>query len=239
MSMESFGASGWVGTDWIEDIVLRLHGSEVYDEWAAGAISFEDDRIADAFAAFDEVALVPGKVHGGARRILNTPWQEAAHPMFDDPPGCLLHRQTESYRAFLPSGIEFGEDVDVFVLPAMGDGSPPLLVSGELATSLSDRPEVHEFLTFLATPEASAVWGAEGGHLSPLADLDAELYAEDEFARRMAELVAGAEVLRFDASDIMDPRVGTGTFWEGMVNLVRTRDVERVLTEIQSGYVDS
>ncbi len=32
----SDAASGWPGTDWIEDLVLRQSGPEVYDQWVAG-----------------------------------------------------------------------------------------------------------------------------------------------------------------------------------------------------------
>jgi alpha-glucoside transport system substrate-binding protein len=48
--------------------------------------------------------------------------------------------------------------------------------------------------------------------------------------------VATSEVVRFDGSDLMLPAVGTGTFWQGMVDLVAGVPLESVLAEIQAGY---
>ena len=36
MGLESGAASGWPGTDWIEDIVLRQSGPDVYNAWWSG-----------------------------------------------------------------------------------------------------------------------------------------------------------------------------------------------------------
>ena len=235
LSMESFGASGWVGTDWIEDIVLRSEDPEVYDAWVTGEVSFEDESIKDAFTVFNEIALTPGRVVGGTRRILSTPWQQAGDPMFDDPPGCLLHRQGEANRSILPSGIVVGDDVDAFVLPAMDEGPPPILTGGDLAVAFSDRPAVQEFLRYLATPESGEAWAKAGGYTSPHATFDPAIYGDD-FDRWTAELLLDAEVVRFDASDMMHPPVGTRSFWDGMMTLVRTGDIEAALAEIQAGY---
>src|SRR3546814_5781456 len=46
----SDAATGWPGTDWIEDIVLRQSGTEVYDQWVATETPFTDPQTASAFA---------------------------------------------------------------------------------------------------------------------------------------------------------------------------------------------
>lgn len=56
---ESGDATGWPGTDWIEDVVLREHGPEVYDQWVAGEVKFEDERIQGAFNTLGELLLDP------------------------------------------------------------------------------------------------------------------------------------------------------------------------------------
>ena len=44
-TIEHGDASGWVATDWLEDIVLRTAGAEVYDQWVNHEIPFNDPRI--------------------------------------------------------------------------------------------------------------------------------------------------------------------------------------------------
>lgn len=62
---ESGGASGWPGTDWVEDLVLRQSGPEVYDQWVANDVKFTDQPIADAFSAVGDILLNPSYVNAG------------------------------------------------------------------------------------------------------------------------------------------------------------------------------
>ncbi len=239
LSMESFAATGWVGTDWIEDIVLRQHGPEFYDQWVQGDVTFEDEAIIDAFETFGEIIHQPGRVFGGTHRILNEPWTSAQAPMFNlEPPGCLLYRQASYQEANLPSSVVVGDDIDVFILPGKDGIEPPILASGDLAAAFNDRPEVRAFLEFLATPEAGEGWAAEGGFTSPHPEFDPDAYVTD-FDRRLGEILQNAAVVRFDGSDLMVPPVGTGTFWTGMQSYVRTGDARAAAAEIQAGFPEA
>jgi alpha-glucoside transport system substrate-binding protein len=236
LGMESFAATGWVGTDWIEDLVLRLHGPEVYDGWAAGRIPFTDERIRESFEAFATIALAEGGVAGGPSAILTTPALDAVWPMLDEPAGCLLSRQASFQSAGLPEGTEVGPDGDlnVFVLPDdSGVGPAPLVASGEIATAFNRRPETLELIDFLADPSTGEAWARRGGFTSPHTTFDATAYVEP-FDRHVADLIAGAEVVRFDASDQMPTEIGTGAFWAGIVDLVSGAPLDRVLTDIEA-----
>ena len=48
--IESGDATGWPATDWVEDVMLRTAGAEVYDQWVAHEIPFNDPAIAEALA---------------------------------------------------------------------------------------------------------------------------------------------------------------------------------------------
>src|SRR4029079_7907284 len=54
IGVESGGDSGWPGTDWIEDFVIRQSGTKVYDDWAAGKQKWTSPEIKKAFAAVAE-----------------------------------------------------------------------------------------------------------------------------------------------------------------------------------------
>lgn len=235
LSMESFSSSGWVGTDWIEDIVLRQQGPDFYDAWVANEVSFEDDAIVAALETFGDLIQPPGRVLGGVHRILNESWQNAQTPMFDEDPACLMHRQASFYEANLPSGVAIGEQTTVFGLPSVDGSEPPILVAGNLAAAFVDRPEVHAFLEYLATPESGKGWAALGGFTSPHPDFDPAWYAKD-FDRQVGEVLSSARTVRFDGSDLMNPAVGTGTFWAGILDFVRNADARAAVAEIQKGY---
>lgn len=46
--IESGTATGWPATDWLEEVVLRKYGPDVYDQWIAHEIPFNDPKILDS-----------------------------------------------------------------------------------------------------------------------------------------------------------------------------------------------
>jgi len=238
LTMASFGATGWVGTDWIEDIILRTQGPDYYDRWVSGDVTFEDPGVIAAFDTFGKVLHTPNDIYGGVHRILNEPWQNAQDPMFAPDPGCLLNKQASFQTSNLPSDVVVGEDTDVFILPAVDGGKPPTLVSGDLAATFSGTPEAMELMRYLETPEAGKAWAARGGFISPHADFNPDWFG-NPFDRRMWEVVRDADVVRFDGSDLMIPSVGTGTFWTGIVTFVQDGNAKAAVAEIQAGYPDT
>ena len=52
IALEDAAASGWPGTDWIEDFVLRQSGPDVYDAWWRGEQLWSSPEIKAAFEAF-------------------------------------------------------------------------------------------------------------------------------------------------------------------------------------------
>ena len=48
VGIESGGATGWPFTDWVEEMVLRQDGPDVYDQWVNHEIPFNDPQITEA-----------------------------------------------------------------------------------------------------------------------------------------------------------------------------------------------
>jgi alpha-glucoside transport system substrate-binding protein len=237
IGIQSFGSTGWVGTDWIEDILLRMEGPALYDSWVTGDLPFESPEVRAAFNTFGSVIRTRGSVFGGASRVLNESWQSAADPMFADSVGCMMQRQASFWAPNLPPGSVFGEDFEVFVLPAQTADEPPIVASGDIAGAFTDTPEVVAFMEFLAQPESGEGWADRGGFTSPHATFNPDSYTSD-FDREVGQILTTAKVVRFDGSDLMPPEVGTGTFWEGMRTFVANGDLSTILTESDDSWPD-
>ncbi|HEX6166507.1 MAG TPA: ABC transporter substrate-binding protein, partial [Acidimicrobiales bacterium] len=63
---ESGDATGWPATDWMEDIMLRTAGPEVYDQWVTHEIPFNDESVLTAAEVFGQVMFGDDYVLGGA-----------------------------------------------------------------------------------------------------------------------------------------------------------------------------
>ena len=93
---------------------------------------------------FGEVMFGEGNVLGGADQTPAIIFGDAPTPMFDDPPGCWLHRQASFINAFFPEGTEAGVDYDWFPFPPI-DQEGILLRAGGGPRS-GTPPEVVDFL---------------------------------------------------------------------------------------------
>jgi alpha-glucoside transport system substrate-binding protein len=240
--IESGDATGWPATDWIEDIVLRSAGAEVYDKWVAHEIPFNDPAIKEAFDIADAILRNPDYVNAGigdVASIATTPWTDGGFPILDG--DCWMHRAANFYQNQWPEGTVVAEDGDVFAfyLPPMTEDNRPVLGGGEFVAAFSDRPEVQAFQNFLSSPE----WANEkarvteaGGWVSANSGMDVELLATD-FDRLAGSVLADTEtVIRFDASDLMPGEVGAGTFWSEMVNWFTGKATDQVLADIEASW---
>lgn len=218
LGVEAQTATGWPATDWIEDLLVREQGTDVYEDWVAGTVPFADERIAAAFDTFRSLVLQPTHVAGGIAGVLTTSTQSSDDPLFAEPPGCVFFKQASFAYGWMPPGLEVGPDADIdfFVLPAAGaDVAPPIVVGADLAVAFTARPEVEAVLVRLAAPEAGAAWAQRGSYLSLRNDVDPFAYHSGA-DRVVAEVIAESDTIVFDGSDAMSPQVGTTPFWSGI-----------------------
>jgi len=236
VGIESSGATGWVATDWMEDIMLRTTSPENYDRWVAGDLKFNSPEVKRAAEVMGEIWFNPDYVFGGTTSILTTPFGDAPTPMFDDPPNCWLHRQASFITLFFPEDVELGTDVNYFYLPPIDEEfGKPVLGSGGIMSMFNDRPEVREVMRYLTTGESARVEAQAGTIVAPHNDADLAWYPSD-IQRGYAEILQAADTFRFDGSDLMPGAVGAGAFWTGMVDYVSGEDLDSVMETIDNSW---
>ncbi len=241
IGIESSGATGWVGTDWIEDIMLRTQPPEKYDQWTRGELKFESPEVKNAFDVMGNIWFNPDYVYGGTTSILTVPFGDSPTPLFDDPPSCWLHRQASFISNFFPEGTKVGPDGDVnyFYLPPIDSAyGKPVLGSGNLVSLAKDTPAGREVIKFMTTGESVRAEVEEGKTVSPHLDASLDWYPDDA-TRGFAEILMAADTFRFDGSDLMPGAVGTGSFWTGIVDWVSGEDLDGVLQAIDASWPEA
>ena len=244
--IESGDATGWPATDWVEDVMLRTAGADVYDKWTNHEIPFNDPQVATALAEVGKILKNPKYVNGGVgdvKTIASTSFQDAGLPILDNG-GCYMHRQASFYAANFPEGTKVAEDGDVwaFYLPAKDETTKPVLGGGEFVAAFADRPEVKAFQTYLSSVE----WANEraktcgsGGCVTANKNADPTLL-KNAVDKLSAEILTDkSATFRFDASDLMPGAVGSGTFWKGMTNWITGQDDKTTLDYIENSWPKS
>lgn len=241
----SDAATGWPGTDWIEDIVLRQSGTEVYDQWVANEIPFTDPQIASAFDEFGKIALDPNYVNagfGGTDTIVTTPFGDPATALVEGE--CALHHQASFYDGFITdAGGTVAEDGDIwaFLTPPFEAGGEGNVVTGggEIVGAFSDDEATQAVQEYLSSPEWANSRVSLGGVISANTGLDPENASSEILSAAIEILQDPNTTFRFDASDLMPSSVGAGSFWKGMNDWVNGTPTPTVLEQIESGWPSS
>jgi alpha-glucoside transport system substrate-binding protein len=247
VGFESAGATGWPATDWMEDIVLRTGGTEVYDGWVSHEVPFSDPAIKRAAEVFGDIMFNPDYVLGGAADTPSIAFTEAPLPMFDEPPGCWLHRQASFIIAAapFPEDAKAGVDYDWFPLPPIDEEGT--LIAGEFAVvgTAGNRPEVVDFLNRFISEDVQCAQGgaAASSRISPNVNVAPDCYVNEILAESAAIITEAIQndTARFDASDLMPADVGSGSFWTGMVTYMQEGpdSLDSVLQEIDESWPSS
>ncbi|WP_425310714.1 ABC transporter substrate-binding protein [Falsirhodobacter halotolerans] len=231
--------TGWPATDWVEDLMLRLHPPEVYDQWVAHEIPFDDPRVVEAIEEFGWFAKTDAFVDGGAGGVGWIDHRDSPTGLFSIPPRCFLMHQASFIGSFFPPDTEFGSDVDFFYMPPYAshpDLGRPVLGAGTTFAITRDTPTAQAFVHFLRTPIAHEVWMAQTGLLSPLTTANLDAYG-DPTLRGMGEILVNADTFRFDASDLMPGAIGAAAFWTGMIDFVAGDSAEDAANMIERTWV--
>jgi alpha-glucoside transport system substrate-binding protein len=235
----SSAATGWPGTDWVEDMVLRQAGPEVYDQWVNHEIPFNDPAIAEALDTVGTLIKEPANVNGGlgeVNSIATTEFGDAGLPVLDGT--CAMHHQATFYEGFWPDGTEVAEDGDVwaFITPGVEADASAVTGGGEIVGAFTDTEETVAVQTYLSSDTWANNRVSLGGVISANSGLDPE-NASSELLSASVELLQDPETtFRFDASDVMPAAVGTGTFWKGMIDWIGGKSTQETLDFVEASW---
>ncbi|WP_339618874.1 ABC transporter substrate-binding protein [uncultured Salinibacterium sp.] len=239
----SDAATGWPGTDWVEDLVLREAGAETYDKWVSHEIPFSDPAIVSAFDSVGEILLNPDYVNAGfgdVKSINSTPFGDPARALGDGT--CALHHQASFFDGFIQDpkngNASVGPDADIwaFVTPSVEAGGNAVTGGGEIVGAFSNDEDTIKVQEYLSSPEWANSRVALGGVISANNGLD-PANASSPILQQAIEILQDPETtFRFDASDLMPGVVGAGSFWTGMVDWVNGKSTEEVLSTIDASW---
>lgn len=237
--IESGNATGWPATDWLEEVMLRSAGPEVYDQWVAGDVKFTDPVVKEALAEVGKILKNDQYVNGGlgdVKSIATTPFDQAGVPITQG--DCYMMQMASFY--VWPDGTTIAEDGDVYAFyePAMSeDFGKPVEVGGEFVVAFNDKPETQAVQFYLSTAHwannqskaASSRISANKGLLvdnvqGPINKLSVEILQDPD------------AVSRFDASDLMPASVGSGAMWTQLTNWITGQDDDTTLQAIQDAW---
>ncbi|MEU3253498.1 extracellular solute-binding protein [Streptomyces sp. NPDC006997] len=234
IGMGDDGASGWPGSDWIEDLVLQRAGPETYGEWVLGLEPWTEKPVRTAWRAWGRLLQ---QNPGAAEHALLTDHRSDADRdglLFANESGCTLEHQGSFARAFY-GDRHAGLTDSAKLLP----GGPYRLraheVTGDFAALFSDRPRARELIGKLASQEGQRAWARFGDVFSANREVPPK---HTDTGADIAERLTGSGVRCLDASDVMAPALRDAFYEATLLTMARAAegtdlDIPGLLSDLQ------
>ncbi len=250
LGVESAGATGWILTDYVEYLVLSQNGPDVYDEWVAGRVDTADPRILAQVERLDRWLHRDGMVYGTVEQVLARTVEGSFALLAQPEPPCLLNLNSDWVLGEISPQLDAGRVVLAptttgtppgtpviarFSFPGNTAGDPALIAGGDQLVALTDDPLVWDFLAAVSSEDWGIPWAEAGPFISPQAGFPPDAYQNDAARLTWTDLQRSPNV-RFDGSDEMPARVGSGAMWSALVELLGGSPPATVAAQIDDAW---
>jgi len=240
----SDAATGWPGTDWVEDLLLRQSGAATYDKWVTHKIPFTDPAVKKAFDSVGKILLDPKYVNAGlgdVKSINSTPFGDVARVVGNGQ--CAMTHQASFFDGFIQDpkngNATVGPDKQVWAFitpPTDASAGPAVTGGGEMVAAFSNDADTQKVQAYLSSPEWANSRVKLGGVISANSGLDPASASSPILQSAIKTLQDPKTTFRFDGSDLMPGVVGSGSFWTGMVDWINGKSTDEVLKTIDASW---
>lgn len=226
MGLESEAATGWTGSDFIQDILLVQQGPEYVMGIIDGSVPYNDAGVAQAYETYGKWATDEKYTVGGAQGTLTTAFRDAIFNIVKDPPEAMMVKQSGfaggEIAAEYPD-LVYGTDYDFFAVP----GLQGLQGGSDWMMAFSDEPAVQAIFTYLSSAQGGENWAKAGfGLTANTAGL--ALYDETTALGKLAKILADATAFTPDIGDTIPGGFGSAE-WKAIVDYLNGTDLQTAL----------
>jgi alpha-glucoside transport system substrate-binding protein len=196
----------WTLTDWFENAYIRTAGPAKYQRLFTGKVKFTDASVKTALRQMLQI-LSARNLAGGIQGSLGTGFVDGIGRVFGKNPSAQLYMEGGFVGGIatqqVNTDLKVGKTINSFPFPAIKPGSGGYVVfGGDYASAFSSSDEVKQFLKYISSAPAGAIWIRTGAVTSPNKLVKTSGYP-NAIVRTEAKQLASAKAIRYDGSDLL------------------------------------
>lgn len=234
MGFELGDATGWTGSDFIQDILLVQQGPEYVMSLISGDTPYNDAGVVTAYETYAKWASDAEYTVGGAQGTLSTGFNDAVYKVFSDPPEAMMVKQSgfaggsiiEKY-----PDLAYGTDYDFFPIP----GAQGLQGGADWMMAFTDKPVVKALVAYLSSPLGGENWAKASFDLTP--NKNGTTAYTDAALLKKGEMLANTTGFTPDLGDTIPGGFGKAE-WTAIVNTVNGGNIETELAAVETAQME-
>ena len=212
-------SSGWIISNWLENIVLSNYGPEIYDLWSQNEVKFSDQEIILSLLDIGKIIHNKNQIFKGKEYFIRSQVSNSPKNLASDSSTCVFSLSGHHSINDFPSDKNFGEDYDFFNFPS-DEYSEMVIGFGDTLSLLNyDKPTVEVYKSLISS-DFGEIWASKQDTLfiSSRSDFNLETYNNPLTSKQFIQIRDSlkSNLFRYDASMLMLNGTGKKILWTSL-----------------------
>ena len=229
---ESSASTGWVQTNWMEDVLLTKYGPEVYDEWSKLKINASNIKIFLSIKHIEDFIFYDNHIYNGPGSIISKEFRNLPKVLLDDSTECFMSWSGHYFRYYIPEDYQYLKDFAVTNVPKINFENSVVGIGDNIVLT-KDNELSKKVISKILSKNFGEIWSSyqDTEFISANQNFNKQII-NNELTKYEYSIVHDAlqkDLFRYDASEIMARPIGSNLLWklfkeyirEGPQNLVK------------------
>ena len=229
---ESAASTGWVQTNWMEDVLLTKYGPKVYDEWSKLKIDASNVKIFLSIKHMEDFIFYDNHIYNGPGSIISKEFRNLPKVLLDDSTECFMSWSGHYFRYYIPEDYQYLKDYAVTNIPKINFENSVVGIGDNIVLT-KDNELSKKVISKILSKNFGEIWSSyqDTEFISANQNFNKQIINNEltKFEYSIVHDALQKDLFRYDASEIMARPIGSNLLWklfkeyirEGPQNLVK------------------
>ncbi|MDC2988770.1 hypothetical protein OAZ29_01300 [Acidimicrobiaceae bacterium] len=234
---ESSASTGWVQTNWMEDVLLTKYGPKVYDEWSKLKINASNIKIFLSIKHIEDFIFYDNHIYNGKGSIISKEFRNLPKVLLDDSTECFMSWSGHYFRYYIPENYQYLKDFAVTNVPKINFANSVVGI-GDSIVLIKDNELSKKVISKILSKNFGETWSSyqDTEFISANQNFNKQII-NNELTKYEYSIVHDAlqkDLFRYDASEIMARPIGSNLLWELFKEYIREgpQNLVKLLNEL-------
>jgi len=244
LDIESGASTGWIATNWLEDLIISEYGLETYDNWSNQNILSSDSRILNSINRIGKLVFIENAVYGTNKRVIRKEFRNNYKNLLSEEVDCVFSWSGHYADFYMPKDKTFGQDYNFFKFPSTMSKTS-IVGIGDILTVLNYSSETEKVFNMLIDEDFGKQWmNQEDASYIPANKLNKNSITNSLTNKEAVLVIASLSEnsFRYDASELMERKIGADALWSALKNYIDMgrerayREIEDITEELDTNF---